>query len=88
MIEFTVFRWTIWFIRTIQVGTLCSCSLEVELPHFFLCCYYFTNIHSTLLDEIVYNDSNILSLPTNLIVEVLLYGIVKRDKEEPLKNLG
>ena len=41
---------------------------------FFLHSYYFTNICSTLLDEIAKNDSNLLSLPKNKIVEVLLYG--------------
>lgn len=41
---------------------------------FFLHSYYFTNIRSTLLDEIAKNDSNLLSLPKNKIVEVLLYG--------------
>ena len=57
------------------INHLCSCSFEVEsLSHFFLSCHYFTNIHSTLLDEVAKIDSNILFLSTNEIVEALIYG--------------
>ena len=42
-------------------------------------CHYFTNFYSTLFDEIAKIDSNILLLPKNEIVEVLLYGNSKYD---------
>ena len=33
MIQFTVFKWTIWFIRTIRVGTvLVMASKNIEVP--------------------------------------------------------
>ena len=35
------------------VNLLCSCCLEVEsVPHFFLHCYYFTDIRKTLFHEL------------------------------------
>ena len=49
------------------------------LLHFFLCCHYFTNLCSTILDEIGKTYSNTLSLPRNEIVEVILYGNLKYD---------
>ena len=57
------------------INPLCLCSLKFEWSsYFFLRCHYFTNIRSTLLDKIAKIDSNILSLPANETVEVLLYG--------------
>ena len=62
------------------INPLGSCSLEVELLlHFFLCCHYFINVCSTLLDEIGKTYSDTLSLPRNEIVEVILYGNLKYD---------
>ena len=62
------------------INPLGSCSLKVELLlQFFLCCHYFTNVYSTLLDETVKTDSNTLSFPRNEIVEVILYGNLKYD---------
>ena len=47
-----------------SINRLCACSFKIEsLSYFFLCFYYFTNILSTLLDEITKIDSNLLSLP-------------------------
>ena len=47
------------------INPLSSCSLEVEsLFHFLLNNNYFTNICSTLLDELEKTDSNILNFQT------------------------
>ena len=60
------------------LNPLCSCSLEVEsVSHFFLHCHYYSNIHSTLLNELQSIDINLLIQEDDTVVEVLLYGSTK-----------
>ena len=57
------------------LNPLCSCSLEVEsVSHFFQHCYYYSNIRSTLLNELQSIDINWLNQEDDIVVEVLLYG--------------
>ena len=57
------------------LNPLCPCSLEIESPsHFFLNCYYFTDIRKTLFNELLSVDGNIFNRSDNEIVEVSLYG--------------
>ena len=60
------------------LNPFCSCSLEVEsVSHFFLHCHYYSNIHSTLLNELQSIDLNLLNQEDDIVVEVLLYGSTK-----------
>ena len=60
------------------LNPLRSCSLEVEsVSHFFLHCHYYSNIHSTLLNELQSTDINLLIQEDDIVVEVLLYGSTK-----------
>ena len=57
------------------VNLLCSCSLEIDsVSHFFLHCYYFTDIRKTIFNESQSIDENILSQFGKGIVELLLHG--------------
>ena len=70
------------------VNPLCSCSLEIESPsHFFLHCHYFTNISSSLLDDLKPIDVNISSFPNSEILELLLYISLKFDLNQNTKIL-
>ena len=70
------------------VNPLCSCSLEIESPaHFFLHCNYFTNICSTLLDDLKSIDVNIPNFPDSETVELILYGSPKFDLNQNTKIL-
>lgn len=54
-----------------RVNPLCSCSLEIESWFHFSCTViFFTNICSTLLEELVKIYFNILSLPDISVVEM------------------
>ena len=71
------------------VSPLCSFSLEIESPsHFFLHCHYFTNICSTILDDLKSNDVNGPSFPDSEIVELLFYGSPKCDLHQNTKVLS
>ena len=64
------------------VNPLCFCSMFLQfgiriLATLFLHCQFFTNIRSTLLEELAKIDLNILNLCYNSIVDVLLYGSSK-----------
>ena len=60
------------------LNPLCSCSLEVEsVSHFFLHCHYYSNIHSTLLNELQSIDINLFNQEDDIVVEVLLYRSTK-----------
>ena len=70
------------------VNPLCSCSLETESPsHFFLHCHYFTNINSSLLDDLKSIDVNISSFPNSEILELLPYISLKFDLNQNTKIL-
>ena len=57
---------------------LCSFSLKIEsLSHFFLRCHHFTNIRSTLLNDLQTIDVNIPSFSGKEFVDLLLYGSPK-----------
>ena len=55
------------------LNPLCSCSLEVEsISHFYLHCHYYSNIRSTLLNELQSFDKNLSNQEDDIIVEVIL----------------
>ena len=60
------------------LNPFCLCSLEVEsVPHFFLHCHYYSNIRSTLFNELQSVDINLLNQEDDIVVEVLLHGSTK-----------
>ena len=60
------------------LNRLRSCSLQFEsVSHFFLHCHYYSNIRSTLLNELQSIDINLLNQEDDIVVEVLLYGSTK-----------
>ena len=65
---------------------LCTCSLQIESPsHFFLHCHYFTDIRSTLLDDLKSMDVNILGFPDS---EINFYACPKFDLNQNTKILS
>ena len=70
-------------------NSLGSCSLEIEsLSHFFLHCHYFTNIRSTLLDDLKSVDANIPSFSDNELMDLVLYGSLKFNSNQNNKILS
>ena len=70
------------------LNPLCSCSLEVEsVSHFFLHCHYYSNIRSTLLNELQSIDTNLLN-QEDIVVEVLLYGSTKFNNNQNFRLLS
>ena len=54
------------------------CSLEVEsISHFYLHCHYYSNIRSTLLNELQSIDINLSNQEDDIVVEVILYESTK-----------
>ena len=45
-----------------------------SLSHFFVHCYYVTDIRKTLFNELLSVDENTLNKSENEIVKLLLYG--------------
>ena len=45
-----------------------------SLSHFFVRCYYVTDIRKTLFNELLSVDENTLNKSENEIVKLLLYG--------------
>ena len=71
------------------LNPLCSCSLEVEsISHFFLHCYYYSNIGSALLDKLQSIDTNLLNQKGDIVVEVLLYGSTKSNTNQNFRLLS
>ena len=71
------------------LNPLCLCSLEVEsVSHFFLHCHYYSNICSTLLNELQSIDINLLNQEDDIIVEVLLYKSTKFNTNKNFKLLS
>ena len=71
------------------LNPLCSCSLEVEsVSHFFLHCHYYSNIRSTLLNELQSIDINLLNQEDDIVVEVLLYGSTKFNTNQNFRLLS
>ena len=71
------------------LNPLCSCSLEIEsVSHFFLHCHYYSNIHSTLLNELQSIDINLLNQEDDIVVEVLLYGSTKFNNNQNFRLLS
>ena len=56
--------------------------------HFFLHFHYFTDIRSTLLDDLKLIDLNIPSFPDSEILALLLYGSPKFDHNQNTKILS
>ena len=68
------------------LNPLCSCSLEVEsVSHFFLHCHYYSNIRSTLLNELQSIDKY---QEDDIAVEVLLYGSTKFNTNQNFRLLS
>ena len=54
---------------------LCTCSLEMEsVWHFFLHCNHYSNIWSTLLNELKFLDGDILKLSDTSLTNLILDG--------------
>ena len=71
------------------LNPLCSCSLEVKsVSHSFLHCHYYSNICSTLLNELQSIDINLLNQEDDIIVEVLLYRSIKFNTNKNFKLLS
>ena len=71
------------------LNPLCSCSLEVEsVSHFFLHCHYYSNISSTLLNELQSIDINLLNQEDDIVVEALLYGSTKFNNNQNFRLLS
>ena len=67
------------------VNSLCSSSLEVEyVPHFFLHCYYFTDIRKVLFHELELVGKNFLNQSDNEIAEQLFFGSSKSKIQQNL----
>ena len=65
------------------------CSLEVEsVSHFFLHCHYYSNIGSTLLNELQLIDLNLLNQEDDIVVEALLYGSTKFNTNQNFRLLS
>ena len=68
---------------------LYSCSFEVtSVSHFFLYCYYHSNIRSTFLNELQSIDINLLNQEHDIVVEVLLYGSTKLNTKQNFRLLS
>ena len=71
------------------LNPLCSCSLEVEsVSNFFLHCHCYSNIRSTLLNQLQSIDINLLNQEDNIVVEVLLYGSTKFTNNQNFRLLS
>ena len=71
------------------LNPLCSCSLEVEsVSHFSLPCHYYSNIRSTLLNELQSVDINLFNQEDDIVVEVLLYGSTKFNNNQSFRLLS
>ena len=57
------------------INPLCSCSLETEgTAHFFLRCQNYTNIRTTLMNELNDIDNSITSRQPDELLQIILYG--------------
>ena len=57
------------------INPLCSCSIEPKSnSHFFLCFHHYTILHADLMNGLKKIDENILKLPENSLVKLLLFG--------------
>ena len=63
------------------LNPLCTCSLETENTiHYFLHCHHYCNIRKTLMSDVKSIDECILSLPSDSLVNVLLFGDPKYNR--------
>ena len=70
------------------LNPLCSCSLEVEsVSHFFLHCHYYSNIRSTLLNELQSIDIKLLNQEDDVVV-VFLYESTKCNTNQDFRLLS
>ena len=57
------------------INPLCSCTLETESTgHYLLRCPFYADVRKTLLDNINITIGSILSLSTDKLIHLLLYG--------------
>ena len=71
------------------LNSLCSCSLEVKsISHFFLHCHCYSDIRSTLLNELQSIDINLLNQEDDIGVEVLLYGSTEFNTNQNFRLLS
>ena len=71
------------------LNQLCSCSLEVAfVSHFFLHCHYYSNIHSTLYNELQSIDMDLLNQEDDIVVKVLPYGTTNFNNNQNFKLLS
>ena len=71
------------------LNPLYSFSFEVEsVSHFFLHCYYYSNIRSTFLNELQLIDINLLNQEDDIVVEIVLYGSTKFNTNQSFRLLS
>ena len=71
------------------LNPLCSCSLVVDsVSHFFLHCQYYSNICSTLLNELQSIDTNLLNQEDDIVIEIILYGSTKFNTNQNFRLLN
>lgn len=62
------------------IGSLSTCSLEVELTsHFFVLCHYYNELKLPLFTDLRKIDENLSKLSNDILVSILLYGCTKYD---------
>ena len=71
------------------LNPLCSCSLVVDsVSHFLLHCQYYSNICSTLLNELQSIDTNLLNQEDDIVIEIILYGSTKFNTNQNFRLLN
>ena len=61
------------------INPLCFCSLEIEsVTNYLLRCQFYSAIRSDLMNELRIIDKNITSLNESDLVNLLLYGCIKK----------
>ena len=71
------------------LNPLYSFSFEVEsVSHFFLHCYYYSNIRSAFLNELQSIDINLLNQEDDIEVEVVLYRSNKFNTNQSFRLLS
>ena len=71
------------------LNPLCSCSLVVaSVSHFLLHCQYYSNICSTLLNELQSIDTNLLNQEDDIEIEIILYGSTKFNTNQNFRLLN
>ena len=69
------------------LNPLCSCSLD-SVSHFLLHGQYYSNICSTLLNELQSIDKNLLNQEDDIVIEIILYESTKFNTNQNFRLLN